>query len=206
MRNFFVACVVLVFLSSPGLTQEDASVPENQKSDQPLLVAPQIAIHIMEVLTDPTENVELKSGDTMALHKQIAEFVTLKKAKVVERFSLVALNETSVEAQAGASRPNATGSSSKGGRTFAIQEIGTIVSCTPRAVGEHVIVDILYDKSELVGGDEEVGIPAAKVRTRWQGIVRISNRRSIVIRGGQRPGPDGKPVEWNVVIDATLTK
>ena len=192
-------CLVLTVLNSPSISQEDAE-RRAIAQDPAQLEIPQIMISVTEVVTDPEEKVELKTGDTDALHKQIAELVEAGNAKVLERFKFVTLNDQEGTTQAGASQPIAGGGSPKG-RSYSCQEVGTIVSCVPRAIGNQVILDFLYEKSELIGGDDDA--PAATVKTKFEGIVRIAKGQSIVIHG-QRLGPDEKPIEWNIIISASV--
>ena len=202
----FFSCLAITFLTSTLIAQ-DAST-DATANDDPLTVA-QVSIKLTEIAVSPNAKDKLRSGNTDAVAKQLAELERQGFAKVIERFQVTALNASKAETQVGAQTPMTTGRSSQRGggpsKSYTYQEIGTLFSCTPRAVGDHVLLNFLYEKSELVGGNEEDGTPPSMVTTRASSTVRIPKNTSIVI-GGQRTGPDNKTIGWNLIIAARVTK
>ena len=202
--HFLAGCVIALFASS--LIAQDTSIDGSAKGDAS--TAGQVSIKLTEVAVSPAAKEKLRSDKTDAVTRQLEALKEKGQAKVIEHFEVTALHDSTAELQVGAQAPMATGRTSQRGggsaKSFTYQQVGVLFSCTPLIVGDHILLNFRYEKSELVGGDDQNAVPASIITTRANSTIRIPKNRSIVL-SGQRIGPDQKNIKWNLIIAAHVT-
>lgn len=164
-----------------------------------------IEINLVEAIIDPDSTAKFESGPT----KQVAETIkAMGKAgslKVVNDIRYSGKDNTEGRIEVGATSPVATGVVSTTRvkqNSYNYQQIGTIVKMTPRAAGEAVDLDLIFETSEMVETGE-ADSPPSIVKTIAQSQLTVAKGQSVVM-GGIRQGPDNKPVLWRLIISASV--
>lgn len=202
--HLLAAGLMLAVFQSELLSQQAAAEHSAPAvvADDPAL-ARQVSLSVKEIVVAPQSDSKLRSGPVSAVEQRLEEMTKAGVAKVLEDFDLTTLSETNVETQVGAKVPIVSGRTTQRGtalKSYNYENVGVLLACNPHVTDNAVLLDLTYERTELVQGSEE-GEPPMSVATRVRGILRIPTGKTIVL-GGRRIGPDNKTVKWKLLVTA----
>jgi|GEM_PF-4154065 len=166
---------------------------------------PQVVIRVVEVTLDLETKVNLKTGPSEDVKTELDELVKNNKAKITNKMSVETVNNTTARTTVGSTKPSPTGGNGKS-KAHTYKDIGTVFECTPRVGADAILLQLSYERSDILSGGDEQKTPPTFMAIRSDSFVRIRRDQSIVV-SGRRPGDDGeaKMVAWKLIFSAEVS-